>query len=114
MGRKAHEPTPESRKYVLALVGMGMPEKDIATVVGIDPKTLRKHYRKEIDTGVLKANAKVANSLFKIATTNSRSAAIAGMFWLKCRAGWKETSAVEVSGKDGNGLVVEIVKFGDK
>jgi hypothetical protein len=37
-------------------------ELDIARVVGIDPKTLRKHYREELDTGAIKATAKVAGS----------------------------------------------------
>ena len=29
------------------------------------PKTLRKHYRDELDTGQVKASAKVAESLFR-------------------------------------------------
>jgi hypothetical protein len=112
-GRPKHQPTAESRHYVMALAGMGMPEADMAKVVGIDPKTLRKHYRAELDTGALKANAKVAQSLFNIANGKGRSAATACIFWLKTRGGWRETSVHEISGKDGGGLVVEIVKFGD-
>jgi hypothetical protein len=41
MGRPPHEPTSMSRRNVEALAGYGVPEVDIAGVVGIDPKTLR-------------------------------------------------------------------------
>jgi RNA polymerase-interacting CarD/CdnL/TRCF family regulator len=34
------------------------------------PKTLRKHYRDELDTGQIKATAKVAESLFRKATSD--------------------------------------------
>ena len=30
------------------MAGYGIPEADIAGVLGIDPKTLRKHYRGEL------------------------------------------------------------------
>ncbi len=38
----------------------GIPEDDIALVLGIDAKTLRKHFRLELDVAFVKANAKVA------------------------------------------------------
>lgn len=91
---------------------MGMPEADIATVVGISPKTLRKYYRHELDTGHLQANARVAQALFnKALSKTDRSAVTAQIFWLKTRAGWKETSAHEISGADGSPVasVIEMV-----
>ncbi len=39
-------------------------EDDIALVLGIDAKTLRKHFRVELDVVFVKANAKVAESIF--------------------------------------------------
>jgi hypothetical protein len=62
-----------------------------ARVVGIDPKTLRKHYRDELDTGQIKATAKVAEFLFRKATTEGSQAVTAAIFWLKTRGGWRET-----------------------
>jgi hypothetical protein len=41
------------------------PELAISRVIAIDAKTLRKHYRDELDTGQIKATAKVAESLFR-------------------------------------------------
>ncbi len=58
-------------------------EIDIARVVGIDPKTLRKHYRDELDTG----HVKVAENLYREATGEGREAVTAAIFWLKTRAG---------------------------
>src|SRR4051812_134730 len=51
MGRPSHEPEAGHRKQVEALAGFGVPETDIARVIGIDPKTLRKYYRDELDCG---------------------------------------------------------------
>jgi hypothetical protein len=59
-------------------------------VVGIDAKTLRKHYREELDLGQTKANAQVAGFLFNSARNGNVTAQI---FWLKTRAQWKEAPA---------------------
>jgi hypothetical protein len=95
MGRPAHEPTPMSRRNVEALAGYGVPEVDIAGVIGIDPKTLRRHYPQELRYGHVKANAKVAENLFRKATGDGREAVIAAIFWMKTRARWKETTVQE-------------------
>ncbi len=87
MSRKAHQPDPGQRRQVEALAAYGIPEQDIARVVAIDPKTLRKHYREELDLGQTKANAQVAGFLFNSARNGNVTAQI---FWLKTRAQWKE------------------------
>ena len=51
MGRRAHKPDPAQRRQVEAMAAYGIPEPDISRVVGIDPKTLRKYYRDELDLG---------------------------------------------------------------
>jgi hypothetical protein len=92
MGRPPHDPTPAERRQVEAMAGYGVPEADIARVIGVDPKTLRKHYRDELDLGHVKANAAVAESLFRKATGDGRQSVTAAIFWLKTRAGWRKTS----------------------
>ena len=37
--------------------GDGILERRIAKVIGVEPKTLRRHYRSELDLGQLKANS---------------------------------------------------------
>jgi hypothetical protein len=73
------------------MAAYGIPEADIATVIAIDPKTLRRHYRRELDTGHIKANTRVAEFLFRKATTDGHQCVTAAIFWLKTRARWKET-----------------------
>jgi hypothetical protein len=68
--------------------GFGVPHTDIATFLDIDPKTLRKHFRVELDRGMTEANAKVAQSLFTMATQGKNVAA--AIFWMKARAGWRD------------------------
>ncbi len=67
------------------------------------------YYRDELDDGHVKANAKVAENLYRKATGEGREAVTAAIFWLKTRAGWKETSVHEVGGKDGRPVEMEIV-----
>jgi len=88
MGRRAHKPDPVQRKQVETLAAYGIPSDDISRIVGIDPKTLRKHYREELDLGEAKANAQVAGYLFNAARSGNVTAQI---FWLKTRARWRET-----------------------
>ena len=90
-GRPPHTPTERDRKTVQAMASYGVPQDDIAFVIGIDAKTLRKHYYREIMIAATIANSTVAQSLFQIATMKDHTAAkvAAAKFWLECRAGWK-------------------------
>jgi hypothetical protein len=110
MGRPAHEPDPIQRRQIEALAGYGVPEAEIAAIVEIDPKTLRKHYRHELDHGHSKANAKVAENLYRKATGEGREAVIAAIFWLKARARWKEVSVHEHGGVGDEPLRVNVIK----
>ena len=104
MGRPAHTPEPLLRRQVEALAGYGVPEVEVAAMMEIDPKTLRKHYRHELDHGHAKANAKVAENLYRKALGDGREAVTAAIFWLKVRANWKETSVHEHGGVNGRPL----------
>jgi hypothetical protein len=99
MPRPPYQPTPAETKQVEALAAYGISEDDIARVIGIAPKTLRKHFRQELDTGHIKANAKVAENLFRKATGTGREAVTAAIFWLKTRARWTEPRGPEPLGK---------------
>jgi hypothetical protein len=88
MGAPSFAPTPEQRRMVHAMAGYGVPQDDIALVIGITSRTLRKHFRHELDVAVIEANTRVAQCLFKQATTPGNIGA--SIFWLKARAGWRE------------------------
>jgi hypothetical protein len=99
MARRGHVPDPMLRRQVEAMAGYGVTEAQIAGLIGIDSKTLRKHYREELDHGHVKANVKVAENLFRKATGEGREAVTAAIFWLKARARWKETNITEHTGE---------------
>jgi hypothetical protein len=73
--------------------GFGVPQPDIAFHLGVDPKTLRKHFREELDRGSIEATTKVAHSLSNMATQGNNVAA--AIFWMKARAGWREKQEIE-------------------
>lgn len=99
-GRPPYEPTEKDRAQVKTMAAMGIPDYDIAKVMNLSSPTIRKYFWTELETGHIEANAKVAQSLFKQATdpTNPKSATCC-IFWLKCRAGWREEDNREPLGK---------------
>jgi hypothetical protein len=65
------------------MAGCGAPQADIGIVLGISDVILAKHYRLELDRGMARANAKVAECLFRMATnpTPSGPTVTATIFW---------------------------------
>jgi len=101
---KKYEPTDENKKLVKTLAAVGITFEDIATKLEISSDTLVKYYKKELDDGRIDANASIGQTLFQKAKNGNTAAAI---FWLKTRARWKETHAVEHSGPEGSELVIK-------
>ena len=101
------DPTEDQRRTVRALSGYGVPQEGIAVHIGIDAKTLRKHFRDELDRGSVEATAKVAQTLFHLATVEKNVPSV--IFWMKARAGWRETVRQENTGPDGKPMTTEIV-----
>jgi hypothetical protein len=108
MGRRAHQPDPSQRKQVETMAGLGITEPDIALLLEIDPKTLRKHYRRELEIGHVKANAKISSNLFRMASGSGREAATCAIFWCKTRLGWRERFDHEHAGQGGGPLQIVI------
>lgn len=52
-GRPAYAKTKENQLLVITLRGAGWSQEDIATHMGCDAKTLRKHFSRELDAGAL-------------------------------------------------------------
>lgn len=69
MPRPALQPTDEERKLAKSLAAYGVRQADIARVLSIrSVKTLRKHFRKELDQGEREGYAKVQQTFFQMAT----------------------------------------------
>jgi DNA-binding XRE family transcriptional regulator len=84
---------------------VGTTQADVAQILGIDEKTLRKHYRGELDLSKAKANATIGGALFNKAKGGDTTAMI---FWMKTQAGWREKQELEVTGDIGRVERVEI------
>jgi hypothetical protein len=106
-GRPKYKPTEADRNTVRSMAATGFTQEQIATCLGtagIDPKTMREHFAVELDTAANKANAAVANRAYQMAVAGNPPAAT--FFWLKCRAGWKDSAG---PGSDGAGKTVQLV-----
>ena len=93
-----HIPSDESKRLVETSAGLGLPHEQIGALIGIDDKTLRKHYRTELDLGKAKASAQIAKTLFNKAQGGDTTALI---WWTKAQMKWAETQKQEISGADG-------------
>lgn len=89
-GRPPYQPSDKDRRVVEMMAGWAMLEERIAKVLGIDPKTLRKHFAQELEVGHARLEAQLAQNLLRIAQGHDRHALIATIFALKSRFGWVE------------------------
>jgi hypothetical protein len=92
MPRRPLNPTDTQRAVVKSMAAIGIPHEQIARKIGIrSAKTLRKHFRDELDLGITEADYKVGQTLFNLATSGECPAAT--IFWSKTRLGLHERPA---------------------
>jgi len=94
-----HAPTDATRETVQLHTTVGTTQADIARVLDIDEKTLRKYYRDELDLAKAEANATIGGALFKRAKSGDTTAMI---FWMKTQAGWRERTDINHTSEDGS------------
>jgi hypothetical protein len=91
VARKAFKPSEEQRRLATVMSAYGIRQEDIATEVGLrSPKTLRKHFREELDHGRIGAEYKVRKTLFELAQSGLYPGA--SIYWLKLQARWHSCS----------------------
>lgn len=100
-----HCPTDKTKAQVQQASGLGLPQEQIAALIGISVKTLTKHYELELGLGKATASAQVSKSLFNKAINGNTTAAI---WWTKTQMGWSEKLQHELTGKNGGALQVII------
>lgn len=107
-GRPPFKPTAEQRKNVETLAGLGLKRDEICLLVEnpttrapIDEKTLRRHFRRELDRGAPKMGAKIAESIARKALGDGPQSVTAAIWFSKCRMGWRERVAVDVDVRSG-------------
>lgn len=84
-GAPEHEPTLESRAKVVAFSCAGFSQTQIANYFDLDDKTLRKHYRYELDNAKLEKISIISDNIYKMALEGNERMA---EFILKCQGRW--------------------------
>lgn len=92
-GQPRHAPTEKDRAIVKAMAIAGVPQDGIAGVIGISVTTLAKYYRHELDISLNEAIGFATNKLMSKIKDGNMTAII---FFLKTRAGWRETDNVNI------------------
>ncbi len=70
MPRPSFKATKDRRKLVKSLAAIGCKQEQIATALGIrSPKTVRKHFRKDLNQGVAEATAAVLRAAYEMASS---------------------------------------------
>jgi AraC-like DNA-binding protein len=58
-GKAAYVPTPQDRRTVEAMIGVGIAQDDLAAVLGITVPTLHRHFRRELNVSYTKVVARM-------------------------------------------------------
>jgi hypothetical protein len=90
-GHKKFKPTDETRQTVKTMAAIGIPEERIARCLNCSLPTLLKYFRFELDTASDLATTEIGGKLFRTAMGGNVGAMI---FWMKTRAGWRDTEIV--------------------
>jgi hypothetical protein len=107
-GSPGFEPGSDQADQVEKMTALGMSPKDIAAILRIEPKLLQKFYKYELETAGERINQAVAKVALQMALGGSNPDMT--KFWLKTRAGWKETKVTEVTGAGGGPIQFSEVK----
>jgi hypothetical protein len=109
-GRRAFVPTPEQRRNVKILAGLGVPQDKICLMVvnpqtekPLDPKSLRKHFSREIEVGAVELHARMSTFIVTtvfglappagtVAIDNQHVRGSLAMFFAETRMGWRRTA----------------------
>jgi hypothetical protein len=96
-------PTDAERAQVRKMAGHGLTHAMIARLIrdGISVKTLLRCFPHELEWGRANATAKLAECLYERALAGC---VVSTLFWLKCRANWREVNRTEFTGPDGEPL----------
>lgn len=116
MARPPFEPTEKQRALVKQLAMIGTPQELIAQCVekpdgkSITEKTLRKHFRRELDTAGLLANATIGGTIFRVAANPDHPHwHRAAWMWSFNRMGWHRQARGNGGEDDPTAAVAELV-----
>jgi hypothetical protein len=94
------------------LASLGLNNEQIASYFGINKRTLERRVKysegavEALEQGRASAIEMVSRTAFHMATSGDVPAMT--MFWLKCRAGWREVQKIEHTGEEGKPIQQKI------
>jgi len=106
-GSPGFDPGFDQAKQVEQMTALGLSVQDIAATLRIEIKLLEKYYKYEIETAAGRINQAVAKIALQTALGGNTDMV---KFWLKTRAGWKETKEVQMTGANGGPIQFQEVK----
>jgi AraC-like DNA-binding protein len=96
-----YTPSAGDRALVENASAFGLTQLQIATQLKMDEKTLRKHFREELDSGKFKIDMVAGGAIVaSIKSNDERVRLDAAKYYTARRMGWKETTTQEMVGKD--------------
>lgn len=118
MSRPSFRVKDSDRKLVRSLAALGLRQEQIAESVALrSPKTLRKHFRTELDAGLAEATLAVLRVAHEMATSGRYPQM--SMFWDKCQRALNEPAEEQWGERErppcrsgGSGLVFIPAKQG--
>jgi hypothetical protein len=126
MSRKLFEPTSDQRNQVKIMVGLGIPQDKICLTI-INPETgkplskptLERSFKREIEIGATEMHTLVGNMIVNTILgrkpaigepiKNDQSRITAAIFYAKTKMGWKDTTILEHTARDGAPLQITAV-----
>ncbi len=89
-GRPPYVPTQKDRDVVLVMAGHNIAQEKICAALGINEKTLRKHFKKELSSAAAQVEAQLVANMFALAKGKDGTAFRATAFLLHCRFHWTQ------------------------
>lgn len=105
VGRRKFVVTEKDKNHVTVLVAVGTEQNAIASILGISPKTLRKHFAYELANAYALVRADIAGKLIQKARGGD---VFAQIFYMKTH-GWSERIVVA----DGGVEELDLTKLSD-
>jgi hypothetical protein len=99
-------PTDQDRRTVEMMIGAQIDQNQICAVLDITAPTLRKHFRKELDTAYTKVLTRMRAKLISKASEGDAACLI---FYAKTH-GWSEKIKIEGEGDFGFGALLEVLE----
>lgn len=97
-GSPGFRPSRSQAKQVETMAAMGLSEKEIGSILGVEKNLIKFYYEYEIKTAKLRALMPVMRAAYEMAGDKRHPEMT--KFVLQCQAGWTPSTKVEHSGVD--------------